>query len=290
MLKGIDISEWQTNVDYMKLKQEGIDFAIIRCGYGKNISQKDKMFEKHYSGLRYAGIKVGCYLYSYCNKVENAILEARNCLEFIKGKQFDLPIFYDLEDSITRSCGRVEITQMAINFCQEIERNGYKAGVYANLDWFKNYIDISKISNYKIWLAQWQVQKPSADFRVDYWQFTNKLKVAGLSIDGDYCYDNSITGENVDNFVEKSKFEKGKTYTLQVDLNVRTGAGTNYAIKKYQDLTPDGKNHAYKQNTACLKKGTKVTCLDIIKVGNDEWLRIPSGYVAGFYQNKEYIK
>ena len=82
----------------------------------------------------------------------------------------------------------------------------------------------------------------------------------------------------------------GNTYRTQVDLNVRTGAGTNFSIKKYQYLTKDGKNHAYKQNYACLKKGTKVTCLDIIKVGNDEWLRIPSGYVAGFYQEKEYIK
>lgn len=82
----------------------------------------------------------------------------------------------------------------------------------------------------------------------------------------------------------------GKTYTTSVDLNVRTGAGTNYSIKKYQDLTKDGKNHAYKQNYACLKKGTRVTVLDIIKSGNDIWLRIPSGFIAGFYQNKEYVK
>ena len=82
----------------------------------------------------------------------------------------------------------------------------------------------------------------------------------------------------------------GKTYTTSVDLNVRTGAGTNYSIKKYQDLTKDGKNHAYKQNYACLKKGTRVTVLDVIKVENDEWLRIPSGFIAGFYQNKEYVK
>ena len=82
----------------------------------------------------------------------------------------------------------------------------------------------------------------------------------------------------------------GKTYRTQVDLNVRTGAGTNFSIKKYQDLTKDGKNHAYKQNYACLKKGTRVTVLEIIKNGNDIWLRIPSGFIAGFYQNKEYVK
>lgn len=101
-------------------------------------------------------------------------------------------------------------------------------------------------------------------------------------------YDNV---EDVENSVDNSKrYIIGKNYTLQVDLNVRYGAGTNYAIKKYNELTEDGKKHAYKQDYAVLQKGTIVTCLDVIKNGNDIWLKIPSGYVAGYYQGKEYIK
>lgn len=101
-------------------------------------------------------------------------------------------------------------------------------------------------------------------------------------------YDVVETGENsVDN---SDRYIKGRNYTLQVDLNVRTGAGTSYKIKKYSELTVDGKKHAYLQTNAVLKKGTVVTCLDIIKVGQDIWLKIPSGYVAGYYQGKEYIK
>lgn len=101
-------------------------------------------------------------------------------------------------------------------------------------------------------------------------------------------YDVVKTGENsVDN---SDRYIKGRNYTLQVDLNVRTGAGTSYKIKKYSELTVDGKKHAYLQINAVLKKGTVVTCLDIIKVGQDIWLKIPSGYVAGYYQGKEYIK
>ena len=92
MKKGIDISTWQENVDYNKLKEQGIEFAIIRTGYGKNKSQKDKMFEKHYEGLKNANIKIGAYHYSYITSIEGAIQEAKNCLEFIKGKTFDLPI------------------------------------------------------------------------------------------------------------------------------------------------------------------------------------------------------
>lgn len=94
--------------------------------------------------------------------------------------------------------------------------------------------------------------------------------------------------DNVKNSVDK--YIKGKNYTLQVDLNVRCGAGTNNAIKKYNELTRDGKRHAYKQEYAVLQKGTIITCLDVIKNGNDIWLKIPSGYIAGYYQGKEYIK
>ena len=100
-------------------------------------------------------------------------------------------------------------------------------------------------------------------------------------------YDNV---ENVENSIDNStRYIVGKNYTLQVDLIVRNGAGTNYAIKKYNELTEDGKRHAYKQNYAVLQKGTIVTCLDIIKNRNDIWLKIPSGYVAGIYQDEIYI-
>lgn len=101
-------------------------------------------------------------------------------------------------------------------------------------------------------------------------------------------YDNV---EDVENSVDNSNiYTIGKNYTLQVDLNVRYGAGTNYGIKKYNELTEDGKKHAYIQTNAVLKKGTVVTCLEIIKNGQDIWLKIPSGYVAGIYQNEIYIK
>ena len=101
-------------------------------------------------------------------------------------------------------------------------------------------------------------------------------------------YDNV---ENVQNSVDNSsRYIVGKNYTLQVDLNVRTGAGISYKIKTYNELTEDGKKHAYVQTNAVLKKGTVVTCLEIIKNGQDIWLKIPSGYIAGYYQEKEYIK
>ena len=138
-MKGIDISEWQENINYSKLKEQGIEFAIIRLGYGKQINQKDSMFETHFEGLKNAGIKVGAYLYSYAYVKEGAKLEAENTLEIIKGKQFDLPIFYDMEKSKQANLGKETLTTMANEWCRIIKNAGYKAGVYANLNWFKNY-------------------------------------------------------------------------------------------------------------------------------------------------------
>ena len=137
-MKGIDISEFQENVNYNKLKEDGIEFAIIRLGYGKNLSQKDSCFEKHFAGLKNAGIKVGAYLYSYAYIKEGAKLEAQNTLNIIKGKEFDLPIFYDMEESKQTSLGRKILTEMANEWCNIIKQAGFKAGVYANLNWFKN--------------------------------------------------------------------------------------------------------------------------------------------------------
>lgn len=107
--------------------------------------------------------------------------------------------------------------------------------------------------------------------------------------------DNNLTKydnvQNVENSVENPSYIKGNIYTLQVDLNVRENAGTEYKIKKFNQLTIDGKKHAYIQENAVLKKGTKVTCLKECKdkKGNI-WLQIPSGFIAGFYNNKIYVK
>lgn len=192
-MKGIDISEYQENVNYSKLKEQGIEFAIIRLGYGKNFSQKDSCFEKHYEGFKKVGIKVGAYLYSYAYVKEGAKLEAENTLKIIKGKQFDLPIFYDMEKSKQALLGKEVLTEMANEWCRIIKNAGYNAGVYANLNWFRNYLnsyDIKEKGNY-IWLALWNNnEKPNVDFPVDFWQYSSKGKLDGIQgfVDLDKCY------------------------------------------------------------------------------------------------------
>lgn len=124
------------------------------------------------------------------------------------------------------------------------------------------------------------------------------IKNGGYATDPNYINlvmslikDNNL--EQYDNFEEYNNiinYEIGKNYITEVDLNVREGAGTNYRIKNYEELTNDGKNHAYKQTNAVLKPKTIVTCLDIYRLNNEIWLRIPSGYVCAYYHGEIYIK
>lgn len=203
MIKGIDISTWQKRLDYNALKAKGIDFAIIRCGYGKEISQKDNMFETHYVGCKNADIKVGAYLYSYATSIDSGTAEGRNCLEFIKGKTFDLPIYIDLEEQSTASLGRSACTQIAKNFCNVIKSAGLRAGVYANLNWLNNYINTQELidDNISIWLAQWS-SSMSNRYRVDIWQNTNNLE--GMNIDGDLLVNESLIN-NTTPVIDKDK-------------------------------------------------------------------------------------
>lgn len=123
--KGIDLSTYQRNVNYMSLKADGIEFAIIRSGFGKNESQKDNLFEEHYQGLKNVKIPIGVYHYSYVTSLQNAILEARNCINFIGNKKIDLPVFLDVEESKSYNLGKELLTNCIINFCEEIKNNGF---------------------------------------------------------------------------------------------------------------------------------------------------------------------
>lgn len=212
-MKGVDLSTWQTNVDYQALKDMGVEFAILRTGYGKDAGQKDDMFEEHYRGCKEVGIKVGAYLYSYCTAIENAEKEAYNCLSHIEGKDFDLPIYYDLENEKTvGQLGKEAITEIAIRFCNVIRSAGYRAGVYANLNWFNNYIDVWKLKerNISIWLAQWN-NEITADFDVDIWQNTNNFE--DLHIDGNILINEGLLVENGDNSVDNQEIQ-----SLAVDV------------------------------------------------------------------------
>lgn len=210
----VDISEFQQSIDFKKMKSSGIETVIIRAGYGREASQKDSMFESHYCNAKSAGLKIGAYWYSYADSVADAELEAKAFMSCVSGKSFDMPIYYDLEDSSQAHLGKTKLTEIAEKFCDTIKANGYKAGVYANLNWFKNYLDYSKLkSKYSIWLAQYN---STNDLDCDIWQNSSTGRVDGYSgnIDTNVVYNTAIFESENTTTTATSKADKTSDYKI----------------------------------------------------------------------------
>lgn len=231
--KAIDISCWQQNVDFNKVRSSGITAVLIRAGYGRETSQKDSEFEAHYRGAKAAGLKVGAYWYSYASTASEAALEAKACLYCIKGKSFDLPVYLDMEEASQASLGRSALTAMAAEFCDAIREGGYRAGVYANLNWFNNYLDYSELKrNYSIWLAQWS---GSHSLSCDIWQYSSDGDVPGISgsVDMDIIENDSIIGGDGDDPPD----DKEDTIVLKVSYLAESGyTRTGEQVKTVQRL------------------------------------------------------
>ena len=196
----VDISEFQQGINFNKMKNDGIKAVIIRAGYGRESSQKDSMFESHYYNAKTAGMKIGVYWYSYADSVDDAEKEARACLACIGGKALDMPVYYDMEDNFQTHLSKPTLTAIAEHFCNTVKANGYKVGVYANLNWFNNYLDYDKLKKrYSIWLAQYNIVN---ELSCDIWQNSSSGRVSGY---GKNIDTNIIFNENV---FENVKVEK----------------------------------------------------------------------------------
>ena len=184
---GIDVSKHNGKINWQKVKDSGIDFAIIRLGYGQDlVEQDDTMFKYNIDECKRLGIPYGVYIYSYALNVENALSEADHVLRLIKGYNPTFGIWYDLEDADGYKDkygmpSNETFTEMAIAFCEKIKANGYKnVGIYASLDWFKNQLSSPKLDKYDKWVAQWG-DKCTYDREYIMWQYTDKGQVDGIN-------------------------------------------------------------------------------------------------------------
>lgn len=186
---GIDVSTWQrTDSDFVKAKNNsGVKFVYIRAGFGREASQKDNAFETHYKNAKKAGLKVGAYWYSYAISKEDAIKEANACIACLKDKQFELPIFYDIEEYSILSKSSGELKDIISAFCDTLLKNGYYAGVYCGFA-VTDKVGTSFMNKYPVWFAQWYKEcQYTGTYGV--WQYTDKAYVDGFGeIDGDYQY------------------------------------------------------------------------------------------------------
>ena len=191
--KCIDVSTWQGSIDFNKVKSAGYDYVIIRAGYGKEKSQKDNMFETNYKKAKSAGLKVGAYWFSYAMSPSTATAEADACLSCIKGKKFELPVYYDMEYQPAMSTSNSNYTKMAVNFCNKLKSNGFKSGVYSSASVYDYLLNRKTLKNngISIWNAEWYI-KPSIS--CDVWQYSDNGRINGIStnVDLNYIYNLNI--------------------------------------------------------------------------------------------------
>ena len=188
---GIDVSKYQSGLNWNKIKKSGVSFVIIRIGYrgygaeGKLV--KDPMFEEHFTNARNAGLKVGVYFFTQAMNEAEAQEEAEACNRALNGRMLDYPIFYDTEASTAPGgtgradgLGVEDRTKCAIAFCERVKELGYKPGVYASTLWYRKRVDYNTLrSRYTIWNAHYGVS--SSPIGCDLWQGTEKARINGYS-------------------------------------------------------------------------------------------------------------
>ena len=181
--KGIDVSFYQGKIDWAKVKSDGIDFAIIQCGYGDNdSSQDDPQWKYNVSECERLGIPYGVYLYSYATTTTQAKSEAAHVLRLLNGHNPSYPVYLDMEEDRIKSLNPATKGQLAKTFCDTVSAAGYKVGIYANLDWWDKELTDSVFNNssWSKWVAQYNTTcKYSGTY--DLWQCTSEGSVAGIN-------------------------------------------------------------------------------------------------------------
>lgn len=189
---GIDVSYYQGNIDWKKVKNSGVEFVIIRVGYrgygSAGTLVEDPRFKTYLDGATKAGLKVGVYFYTQAITTAEAKAEAKFVLDRIKGYSLQMPVYYDIE-SVDYDTGRLDSaglskaqkTALCTAFCDTIIKSGYSAGVYANYTWLNYYIDGAGLGRkYPIWLAHY-TSNTNYDQRMDMWQYSGSGTVSGIS-------------------------------------------------------------------------------------------------------------
>lgn len=188
---GIDVSEWQGKIDWEQVKTSGIGFAVIRCGYGKDLpGQDDAFFARNAEECERLGIPYGVYLFSYATDAEAAKSEAAHVLRLLDGRKPRYPVFYDLEDGDTtgkQSNGR--ILEIAKAFAGALETAGYTVGIYANYYWNTTRLTDPWYDTKPRWIAQYS-DINDYEGNYDIWQYSNTGAVPGVSgnCDMNRCY------------------------------------------------------------------------------------------------------
>lgn len=217
---GIDISHYQGKPDFAKLSEQ-VDFVIMQAGYGRYSYQKDSTFERNYEECKKYNIPCSVYWFSYAQTADDAKAEAKACLEVIKGKKFEYPVYFDIEGKSL--VGRSGVSAMCKAFCSELEKAGYFAGIYISRSPAQTMLDDECRIRYALWLAEYG-SKLNYSGTVGMWQYSSTGKVNGISgnVDMDECY------EDYPRIIKEGGFNG---YTKASQLKTLDTAGLKYNDK-----------------------------------------------------------
>ncbi len=302
MQRMIDVSKYQPDIDYAKVKAAGIEGVIIRCGityWGEQQMDKDPYFEQHYAGFKAVGIPVGVYYYSAADNNEVAKREAEYCKTLLAGKQFELPVYYDVENNERMgNLSKDALTQICNTFCDTMEAADYFVGIYSNTNYFTNKLNFSELSQrYTIWLADFRGENANQTLKRDIWQYSSTGRIDGISgnVDLDECYRDfpplmKEYGKN--GFGKETEQPQLPVYTYTTGiyevtadrLNVRMGPGKSYRVKPLSELTESAREQGG------YVKGVLFTAQEIRNLPGESWARTPSGWVCIQNQDGTYAK
>lgn len=244
---GIDISYWQGNYNLNKAKAEGIEFVIIKGGGGDGGGlYKDSKFENNYKKAKGLELPVGAYWFSGAISIEGAVKEAEYFYEkCLKGKQFELPVYMDVEYKLMAKLSKRKLTDIVKVFCNTLEKKGMYVGIYSSLSWYSDKLYDKELKRYAHWVAQWnKVCNYKGEYGV--WQFggeTNKIrsnKVAGQVTDQNYLlidYPTIIKERGLNGF---TKSANPKPVTRGLDLTTDFDSAATKAMQRWVGGVQDG--------------------------------------------------
>ena len=190
IFQGVDVSVYQGNIDWEAAKADGVEFAIIRAGYGKYVSQKDKYFDQNMQNAKAAGLPCGAYWFSYALTPEDAIKEADAFYEVIKDYQFEYPVSFDMETENQTNLSKETVTAIIEAFCGRMESYGYYTTLYSYASFLNYKVGESVFEKYDIWVAHYNTSQPAFNRKYGLWQYSSTGRIAGIqgNVDQDFVY------------------------------------------------------------------------------------------------------
>lgn len=295
--KVIDVSKFQNVIDWNKVKESTVDGVVIRLGYRgyhKGSIVMDPLYKNHLSGCIKNNIPYSVYFFPCSITEAEANEEADYIIEQVRSLNLSLPVFLDSEVAEAAGNGRADKlsvknrTRFLDIICSKLEKHGINAGVYASTSWLNNRLDMSVLSKYTVWCAQY-ASKCTYTGVYSLWQYTSKGRVSGIKGNVDVS---KVVGAlpditpKTDSDV-KPYYIKGKVYITKVNLYIREKP--NGRKHKMYEITADARIHSYVDpyGDAVLRAGTRVTCIDVVQDGGSCWIKIPSGWICAVFNNEK---